>query len=61
MTIRKAVNDTNINTQDPDSVKIVKITNLEFDTAIEKILKSAQRAQKVYEKSSKEPSEDLYR
>ncbi len=61
LTIRKAVNDTNINTQDADSVKGVKISKAEFDEAIEKILKSADKAKISHERYSKEPSEDLYR
>ncbi|MFX1574933.1 MAG: CDC48 family AAA ATPase [Promethearchaeota archaeon] len=61
LTIRKAVNDTNINTQDADSVKVVKITKAEFDEAIEKILKSADKAKISHERYSKEPSEELYR
>ncbi len=61
LTIRKAVADTNINTQNSDSVKGVKISKNEFDDAIEKILRSADKARKSHELYSKEPSEGLYR
>ena len=61
LTIRRAVANTNINTKNADSVKQVKIARSEFDDAIEKILKSAEKAKKSHEKYSKEASEDLYR
>ncbi|MFX0143146.1 MAG: AAA family ATPase, partial [Candidatus Hodarchaeota archaeon] len=61
LTIRKAVSDTNINTQNADSVKVVKISKSEFKEATEKILKSADKAKKSQEMYAKEPSEDLYR
>jgi transitional endoplasmic reticulum ATPase len=61
LTIRKAVSDTNINTQDADSVKVVKISKSEFKESIEKVLKSADKAKKSQEMYAKEPSEDLYR
>jgi transitional endoplasmic reticulum ATPase len=44
LTIRKAVLNRNINTQDAASVKSVKITRAEFEEASEKILKSAEKA-----------------
>ncbi len=62
LTIRKALADSTINTKNANSVKKVKITNQEFAKAMEKILKSADRAQKIFEKTSgKEPVENLYR
>ena len=61
LTIRKAVADSNINTQNADSVKGVKISKIELDKAIEKILKSADRAKISHDKYSQEPSEELYR
>jgi len=61
LTIRKAVADSNINTQNADSVKGVKISKMELDKAIEKILKSADRAKISHDKYSQEPSEELYR
>ena len=61
LTIRKAVADFNIDTQNADSVKGVKISKIELDKAIEKILKSADRAKISHAKYSQEPSEELYR
>ncbi len=61
LTIRKAVLDSKINTQDAGSVRNVKITRAEFDDALAKILKSADKAKKSHEIYSKEPSEGLYR
>ncbi|MFW9940563.1 MAG: CDC48 family AAA ATPase [Candidatus Thorarchaeota archaeon] len=61
LTIRKAVSDSQINTKDADSVKNVKISHEEFDEAITKVLKSADKAKKSHEMYSKEPSEELYR
>jgi hypothetical protein len=45
----------------PESFKKVKLSNKEFDKAIEKIKNSAQRAKKSYTESLEEPSEWLYR
>ncbi|MHA2283284.1 MAG: CDC48 family AAA ATPase [Promethearchaeota archaeon] len=61
LTIRKAVLNRNINTQDAASVKSVKITRAEFEEASEKILKSAEKARVSHESYSREPSEELYR
>ncbi len=61
LTIRKAVTNKNINTQDAESVKVVKISKSEFEEAFEKILKSADKAKKSHEIYSQEPSEELYR
>ncbi|MFX1302579.1 MAG: CDC48 family AAA ATPase [Promethearchaeota archaeon] len=61
LTIRRAVANTNINTQNADSVKVVKISKAEFDESMEKILKSADKAKKSHEMYAKEPSEELYR
>ncbi|KKN20779.1 hypothetical protein LCGC14_0932100 [marine sediment metagenome] len=61
LTIRKAVTDRKINTQNSDSVKRVKISKNEFDDAIEKILRSADKAQISHKQYSKGPSEELYR
>ncbi len=60
-TIRKALYDNNINVSDSESIKSVYISKEEFDQAIEKILKSADRAKESYNRQSKEPSEELYR
>jgi transitional endoplasmic reticulum ATPase len=61
LTIRKVVNDGIVDTHDPESVKNVKISRVEFGEAFEKILKSAKKAQRAYESGTKEPTEDLYR
>jgi transitional endoplasmic reticulum ATPase len=60
LTIRKALADSSINTDDSESVKQVKISKKEIEDAMEKILKSADRAQKAHEKYAKEP-EGMYR
>ena len=61
LTIRRAVANTNIKTHDADSLKEVSISKSEFDKAIGKVLKSAEKAKKSIERYSKEPSDDLYR
>jgi SpoVK/Ycf46/Vps4 family AAA+-type ATPase len=61
LTIRKTLADESIDTNDANSVKKVKISKAEFDDAMEKILKGADRAKKAYETYGKEPSEELYR
>ncbi len=60
LTIRKALTDSSINTQNAESVKSVKISKSEFEDAINKILKSANRAREVHEKYAKEP-EGMYK
>ncbi|MHA1148322.1 MAG: CDC48 family AAA ATPase [Promethearchaeota archaeon] len=60
LTVRRAVEDTSINTHDAESVKKVSITKKEFDESIAKVLKGADRAKKSYD-VNKEPSEELYR
>ncbi|MFX1426239.1 MAG: ATP-binding protein, partial [Promethearchaeota archaeon] len=61
LTIRRAISDVNINTQDATSVKKVKISRTEFDEALSKVLRSADKARQSHEMYSKEPSEELYR
>ncbi len=61
LTIRKAVLNKNITTQDATSLRNVKISNAEFEEASEKILKSAEKARVSHESYSQEPSEELYR
>ncbi|MBY9006654.1 MAG: AAA family ATPase, partial [Candidatus Lokiarchaeota archaeon] len=61
LTIRKAIADISIDTHDKDSVSKVRIGSEEFNKAIDKAIKSADRAQKAYKDASKEPREDLYR
>ena len=60
LTIRKTVAEGTINTQDPASVKSVEIGKAEFEDAIVKVLKSADRAKIAQEKYEKEP-EGMYR
>lgn len=47
LAIRKGVYDDNINVQDPESFKKIKITETEFEKSIEKIIKSAEKAKKI--------------
>lgn len=61
LAIRKGVYDDNINVQDPESFKKIKITETEFEKSIEKIIKSAEKAKKSYKDSIKGPREELYR
>jgi transitional endoplasmic reticulum ATPase len=61
LTIRKAVANTAIDTQNADSVKSVRISKEEFNISIEKVLKSADKAKASHDRFAKEPSEDLYR
>ncbi|TFG14205.1 MAG: AAA family ATPase [Promethearchaeota archaeon] len=61
LTIRKTISDESINTSDANSVKKVKISKKEFDDAMEKILKGADRAKQAYDTYGKQPSEELYR
>ena len=60
LTIRKTLAEGTINTQDPASVKSVEIGKAEFEDAIVKVLKSADRAKIAQEKYEKEP-EGMYR
>jgi len=61
LTIRKAVANPEIDTQSPDSVKGVKISKKEFEDALIKVLRSADKARASHAKHSKEASEELYR
>ena len=61
VSIRRAISDISIDTHDKESVSKINIGKEEFDLAIEKTIKSADRAQKAYKDASKEPKEDLYR
>lgn len=61
LTIRRAISDTSINTKDKESVKKLKVDREAFNQALEKVLKSAEMAQKAHQRLSKEPSEELYR
>jgi transitional endoplasmic reticulum ATPase len=61
LTIRKAVIDSKIDTTNAASVKKVKISKSEFDDALAKVLKSAEKARTSHERYSQEPSEGMYR
>ena len=61
LTIRRVIAENKIDTTDEESVKDVSISKEDFQQAIDKVLKSAERAQKSYEQSSKGSSEELYR
>lgn len=61
LAIRKGIYDDNIDLMNPESFKKVKISNAEFEIAVGKIKKSAERAKKSYIECLEEPSEDLYR
>ncbi|MFX1445287.1 MAG: CDC48 family AAA ATPase [Promethearchaeota archaeon] len=61
LAIRKGIYDYKIDKMVPESFREVKISNNEFEKAIEKIKQSAERAKKSYTESLEEPSEELYR
>jgi transitional endoplasmic reticulum ATPase len=61
LAIRRGIYDEMIDVHDPESFKKVKITEAEFEKAIEKITKSAERAKKSYKESLMDSSEELYR
>ncbi|TXT63876.1 MAG: Cell division cycle protein 48 [Promethearchaeota archaeon] len=61
LTIRQAINQEEINADDWESVKKVKISKKAFNNALEKVSKNAKRAQKAYSLEIKEPVSDLYR
>lgn len=60
LTIRKTVKSQDIDVDNDEALIKVLICKVEFDQAIEKVLKSAKRAQKSYQEGSKLP-ENLYR
>jgi transitional endoplasmic reticulum ATPase len=61
LAIRRGIYDEMIDVYDPESFKKVKITEAEFEKAIEKITKSAEKAKKSYKESLMDSSEELYR
>jgi len=61
LTIRKAVLNKDIDTNDATSVRNVKISKAELEEASEKILKSAEKARISHESYSRKASEELYR
>jgi len=61
LAIRRSVIDDNIDTQDPDSYKKVKISQTDFEKAIEKVQLGANKAKRAYKETIKETVEDIYR
>ncbi len=61
LAIRRGVTDDNIDTQNPDSYKKVKISQADFEKAIEKVQLGANKAKRAYKDSIKETVEDIYR
>jgi len=56
LAIRRGIYDTGINENDISTFRKVKITKEDFEKAIEKITKNANRAKMSYEEDIKEPS-----
>ncbi|NVM43970.1 MAG: CDC48 family AAA ATPase [Candidatus Lokiarchaeota archaeon] len=61
MAIRKGIVDDNIDTLNPDSYKKVKISQTDFEKAIEKVQLGASKAKRAYKETIKETVEDIYR
>ncbi|NVM36676.1 MAG: CDC48 family AAA ATPase [Candidatus Lokiarchaeota archaeon] len=61
LAIRKGVFQIDIDTLNPDSYSKVKITQEDFEKAIEKIKKGANKANKSYKEAIKELPEGIYR
>ncbi|MEE9376819.1 MAG: AAA family ATPase [Candidatus Lokiarchaeia archaeon] len=61
LAIRKGVFQIDIDTLNPDSYSKVKITQEDFEKAIEKIKKGADKANKSYKEAIKELPEGIYR
>ncbi len=61
LAIRRSVIDDNIDTQNPDSYKKVKISQADFEKAIEKVQLGANKAKRAYKETIKETVEDIYR
>jgi len=61
LAIRSGVFDDNIDTQDLDSYKKVKISQADFEQAIEKVQLGAIEAKRAYKETIKETVEDIYR
>ncbi|MFO8018406.1 MAG: CDC48 family AAA ATPase [Promethearchaeia archaeon] len=55
LAIRRAVDNPEIDTDDPESVKAVNVSKKDFDEAITKVLKSADMATKAHKRSRKPP------
>jgi transitional endoplasmic reticulum ATPase len=60
LAIRRGVFDTNIDVTNPDSYMKFKISQEEFERAIEKVKKGADKAKQSYKESIK-TVEDIYR
>jgi len=61
LAIRKGVFQIDVDTLNPDSYSKVKITQEDFEKAIEKIKKGADKANKSYKEAIKELPEGIYR
>ncbi|HUW90424.1 MAG TPA: AAA family ATPase [Candidatus Nanopelagicaceae bacterium] len=61
LAIRRGVIDENIDTQNPDSYKKVRISQADFEKAIEKVQLGANNAKRAYKETIKETVEDIYR
>jgi transitional endoplasmic reticulum ATPase len=61
LAIRRGVIDENIDTQNPDSYKKVRISQADFEKAIEKVQLGANKAKMAYKDIIKETVEDIYR
>ncbi len=61
LAIRRSVINNNIDTQNPDSYKKVKISQADFEKAIEKVQLGANKAKRAYKETIKETVEDIYR
>jgi transitional endoplasmic reticulum ATPase len=59
--IKRAIADKSSDPHNKEVLKKIKIGHDDFQKAMGKILKSAKKAAKVYQRSKKEPSEELYR
>jgi len=61
LAIRRGIDLSNIDDQDPKSYQMLKISQSEFEEAIEKIKKGADKAKKSYKEAIKESPEEIYR
>ena len=61
LAIRRSIINDNIDTQNPDSYKKVKISQADFEKAIEKVQLGANKAKRAYKETIKETVEDIYR
>ena len=60
LTIRRAIYEFSVSDQDINSFKNVEINNDDFDRALDKVIKSAEMANKAHKVDIKEPIETLY-